>query len=79
MFFPEFNGEKTDSELRKELACMIDYERQCLDMSFRKLKQACGERHHRVYEIVRLFHFANEIYAEVYELKDMSASPKTLS
>lgn len=75
MFFPEFNGEQqSDGELRKELVTLANYERECLALSFDKLKRVCRERHRRIYEMVRLFYNASEIYNEVYEVKDLSIS-----
>jgi len=73
MFFPEFNGEdKDDKILRDELVNLTKYERKCLALSFEELKEACGERHQRIYDMVRLFYNASEIYTEVYEVKDLS-------
>jgi len=73
MFFPEFNGEgKSDTELRTELVRLTKYERKCLALSFDELKVACGDRHRRVYDMMRLFYNASEIYTEVYEVKDLS-------
>ena len=73
MFFPEFHGEgKSDTELRTELVRLTKYERKCLALSFDELKAACGDRHRRVYDMMRLFYNASEIYTEVYEVKDLS-------
>lgn len=73
MFFPEFNGEhKNDMTLREELVKLTKYERKCLALSFEELEEVCGDHHRRIYEMVRLFYNASEIYTEVYEVKDLS-------
>jgi hypothetical protein len=73
MFFPEFDGKgKSDTELRTELVRLTKYERKCLALSFEELATACGDRHRRIYDMVKLFYNASEIYTEVYEVKDLS-------
>lgn len=73
LFFPEFDGNsKSDQQLRGELVRLTKYERKCLSLSFDELKMACGERHKRVYDMMRLFYNASEIYTEVYEVRDLS-------
>ena len=80
MFFPEFEGaakRKSDAELKSELAQICDYERACLKTSLDQLLavaqlQTGDIRGKRIYEIVRLFYNASEIYAEIYEKKDIS-------
>lgn len=75
MFFPEFDGaQKAEATLRAELIRLTKYEKKCLALSFEELKVACGERHRRLYEMLRLFYNANEIYTEVYEIRDVSNS-----
>lgn len=73
MFFPDFEGElKSDKELQEELLTLTKYERKCLALAFEELKSACGESHRRIYEMIRLFYGASEIYTEVYEIRDLS-------
>jgi hypothetical protein len=73
LFFPEFGGDsKSDQQLRGELVKLTKYERKCLSLSFEELKLACGERNKRVYDMMRLFYNASEIYTEVYEVRDLS-------
>lgn len=80
MFFPEFEGvakRKSDAELKDELAQICEYERACLKTSLDQLLavaqlQAGDVRGKRIYEIVKLFYNASEIYVEIYEMKDIS-------
>jgi hypothetical protein len=73
VFFPEFDGaQKAEKDLRAELVRLTKYERKCLALSLEELKKACGERHLRLYEMLRLFYNASEIYTEVYEIRDLS-------
>jgi len=73
LFFPEFEGsQKAEKELRAELVRLTKYERKCLELSFEELKRVCGERHRRLYELLRLFYNASEIYTEVYEVRDLN-------
>ena len=57
-----------------ELVRLTKYERKFLDLSFEELKRVCGDRHRRIYEMVKLFYNASELYNEVYEVKDLSIS-----
>ncbi|KAK7460601.1 hypothetical protein VKT23_009321 [Stygiomarasmius scandens] len=79
-FFPEFEGKaknKSDLELKRELAIICDYERKCLKLALdgllHRAQSQLGEtRGKRVHEVMRLFYNASEIYTEVYELRDIS-------
>lgn len=79
-FFPEFEAKakgKSVEELKKELARISRYERKCLQVSFDEMLRVSTEtlglqRGRRLYEVVRLFYNASEIYTEIYEQRDIS-------
>lgn len=74
LFFPEFGTSSEDGrDGRNELVRLAQYERKLLSLAFEELENACGTRYPRIYQIMRLFYNANEIYTEVYEIRDPSS------
>ena len=80
-FFPEFRGRdgQTDAQMKCELNRIGQYEKNCFRMSFNELRRIANElvnqtRGKQMHEMVRLFYSVNEMYTEIYELKDISTS-----
>ena len=81
IFFPEFVGIETSTDLqkKKQLKNISEYEQQAFQQAFNELCKVINEhsdkvKRRQICDAVRLFYHVNEIYTEVYELKDISTS-----